>query len=75
MKAEATDGNLGAQLLKLEDAGYVRVKNKFVLCEPQSSYRIADADRQALAEYAGTESCWARRPTNRSEREVHFVSG
>lgn len=50
-KTEATDGNLGAQLLKLEEAGYVRVKKKFVLRKPQSSYRITDAGRQALAEY------------------------
>ena len=50
-KTEATDGNLGAQLLKLEEAGYVRVKKKFVLRKPQSSYRITDAGRQALTEY------------------------
>ena len=50
-KTEATDGNLGAQLLKLEDAGYVLVKKKFVLRKPQSLYRITEAGRQALAEY------------------------
>ena len=50
-KTEATDGNLGAQLLKLEEAGYVTVEKKFVLRKPQSHYRITDAGRQALAEY------------------------
>ena len=50
-KTEATDGNLGAQLLKLEEAGYVRVRKKFVLRKPQSSYRITEAGRQALTEY------------------------
>ncbi len=50
-KTEATDGNLGAQLLKLEDAGYVAVKKEFVLRKPQSVYRITEAGRQALMEY------------------------
>jgi len=50
-KTQATDGNLGAQLLKLEEAGYVAVKKKFVLRKPQSTYRITEAGRQALTEY------------------------
>lgn len=50
-KTEATDGNLGAQLLKLEEAGYVTVKKKFVSRKPQSIYRITEAGRQALLEY------------------------
>jgi DNA-binding PadR family transcriptional regulator len=50
-KTQATDGNLGAQLLKLEQAGYVAVKKKFVLRKPQTVYRITETGRQALAEY------------------------
>jgi len=50
-KTEATDGNLGAQLLKLEEAGYVAVKKKFVLRKPQTLYRITKTGRQALTEY------------------------
>jgi DNA-binding HxlR family transcriptional regulator len=50
-KTEATDGNLGAQLLKLEEAGYVEVEKKFVLRKPQSLYRITEIGRQALTEY------------------------
>jgi DNA-binding HxlR family transcriptional regulator len=50
-KTEATDGNLGAQLLKLEEAGYVRVEKKFVLRKPQTLYRITEVGRQALTEY------------------------
>jgi DNA-binding PadR family transcriptional regulator len=50
-RTESTDGNLGAQLLKLEEAGYVTVEKKFVSRKPQSVYRITDAGRQALAEY------------------------
>jgi DNA-binding HxlR family transcriptional regulator len=50
-KTEATDGNLGAQLLKLEETGYVRVKKRFVMRKPQTLYRITDRGRQALTEY------------------------
>ena len=50
-KTQATDGNLGAQLLKLEEAGYIAVKKKFVLRKPQTVYRITGTGRQALAEY------------------------
>lgn len=50
-KTEATDGNLGAQLLKLEEAGYVAVEKRFVLRKPQTRYRITEAGREALTEY------------------------
>src|SRR5579872_1736050 len=50
-KTEATDGNLGAQLLKLEEAGYVAVEKKFVLRKPQTNYRITVQGREALSEY------------------------
>jgi DNA-binding HxlR family transcriptional regulator len=50
-KTEATDGNLGAQLLKLEEAGYVTVEKKFVQRKPQSMYRLTKSGRQALSEY------------------------
>ena len=47
----STDGNLGAQLLKLEEAGYVAVEKTFVMRKPQSIYRITESGRQALTEY------------------------
>jgi len=50
-KTEATDGNLGAQLLKLEEAGYVASEKKFVLRKPQTHYRITENGRQALLGY------------------------
>jgi DNA-binding PadR family transcriptional regulator len=50
-KTEATDGNLGAQLFKLEEAGYVTVEKMFVQRKPQSLYRITESGRQALTEY------------------------
>jgi len=47
----STDGNLGAQLAKLEEAGYVAVEKKFVLRKPQTLYRMTEAGRLALGEY------------------------
>jgi DNA-binding HxlR family transcriptional regulator len=47
----STDGNLGAQLLKLEEAGYVAVEKKFVQRKPQSIYRMTEPGRTALSEY------------------------
>lgn len=47
----STDGNLGAQLLKLEEAGYVAVEKKFVQRRPQTTYRMTDVGRTALTEY------------------------
>jgi DNA-binding PadR family transcriptional regulator len=50
-KTGSTDGNLGAQLLKLEEAGYVMVEKRFVQRKPQTLYRISEAGRTALSEY------------------------
>jgi len=47
----STDGNLGAQLMKLEEAGYVTVEKKFVQRKPQTLYRMTDQGRAALTEY------------------------
>ena len=50
-KTGSTDGNLGAQLLKLEEAGYIAVEKKFVQRKPQTLYRMTEAGREALTEY------------------------
>jgi DNA-binding PadR family transcriptional regulator len=50
-KTGATDGNLGAQLMKLEEAGYVSMEKRFVQRKPQTLYRMTDAGRAALTEY------------------------
>ena len=47
----ATDGNLGAQLMKLEEAGYVSIEKKFVQRKPQTLYRLTAPGRAALSEY------------------------
>ncbi|MGA3082621.1 MAG: transcriptional regulator [Terracidiphilus sp.] len=50
-KTGSTDGNLGAQLAKLEEAGYLSVEKKFVQRKPQTLYRITEDGRTALTEY------------------------
>ena len=50
-KTGSTDGNLGAQLLKLEEAGYIAMEKKFVMRKPQTIYRITGDGRYALSEY------------------------
>ena len=50
-KTGSTDGNLGAQLMKLEEAGYVAVEKRFVMRKPQTLYRMTEAGRQALTDY------------------------
>jgi DNA-binding MarR family transcriptional regulator len=43
-----TDGNLGAQMRKLEDAGYVRVKKEFLERRPVTWYALSPGGRKAL---------------------------
>ena len=47
----STDGNLGAQMMKLEEAGYVAMKKHFAGRKPQTLYRMTPAGRKALAKY------------------------
>ena len=50
-KTGSTDGNLGAHLVKLEEAGYIVVKKKFVQRKPMTLYRMTETGRKALAGY------------------------
>jgi DNA-binding transcriptional ArsR family regulator len=50
-KTGSTDGNLGAHLSKLEEAGYISVEKKFILRKPSTFYRMTEAGRSALAGY------------------------
>lgn len=43
-----TDGNLGAHLRKLEEAGYVSVSKEFVKRKPVSWYKLSPAGRRKL---------------------------
>jgi DNA-binding PadR family transcriptional regulator len=50
-KTASTDGNLGAQMLKLEEAGYVAMEKRFAGRKPQTVYRMTTSGREALANY------------------------
>ena len=45
---EQTDGNLGAQLRKLEDEGYVSLRKVFEARKPVTWYRLTENGRKAL---------------------------
>lgn len=45
---ELTDGNLGAQLRKLEDAAYLALRRDFVDRRPVTWYSLTPAGRKAL---------------------------
>ena len=45
---DESDGNLGAQLRKLEDAGYISAHKEFVDRRPVTWYRLATRGRKAL---------------------------
>lgn len=47
----STDGNLGAQLLKLEDMGYLVSKKEFVNRKPRTSYRLTEFGITTFKEY------------------------
>ncbi len=51
---KTTDGNLSTHIRKLEEAGYVSSKKKFVQKKPQTTYKITDKGRRALEEYVST---------------------
>lgn len=46
-----TDGNLGAQLRKLEDAGYVSALKEFQNRRPVTWYELTAKGKRALAEH------------------------
>jgi DNA-binding MarR family transcriptional regulator len=48
---QQTDGNLGAQLRKLEDEGYVSLRKVFQARKPVTWYRLTDQGRQALGKH------------------------
>ena len=45
---EETDGNLGAQLRKLEDSDYLEVRKEFVNRKPTSWYSLTEGGKKAL---------------------------
>lgn len=47
----ATDGNLGAHLVTLEQAGYLALQKDFVGRKPRTRARLTAAGRRALEQY------------------------
>ena len=47
----ATDGNLGAQLIKLEECAAVTSEKNFVNRKPQTTYQLTDLGRKMFREY------------------------
>lgn len=47
----ASDGNLGAQLLKLENEKYIESSKSFVNRKPRTTYRITEFGMEMLNEY------------------------
>ena len=48
---EATDGNLGAQLKKLEEAGHIAIRKEFVNNKPKTTCAMTDFGRRQFREY------------------------
>ena len=46
-----TDGNLGAHLAKLEDAGYVKIEKTFISRKPRTFINITGKGRDAFSEH------------------------
>ena len=49
---DLTDGNLGAHLHKLEEAGYLTITKTFVRNKPQTYVEVTEAGRQAFGEHS-----------------------
>jgi DNA-binding MarR family transcriptional regulator len=50
---EMTDGNLGAHISTLEQAGYLQVEKDFVGKKPRTRVRLTKNGRRAFADYIG----------------------
>ena len=50
---DLTDGNLGAHLTKLENAGYVKVEKTFIARKPRTFIKATGKGRDAFDEHIG----------------------
>jgi DNA-binding PadR family transcriptional regulator len=48
---KTTDGNASVHLRKLEDAGYIAVRKRFIARKPQTLYTLTESGRKALLDY------------------------
>ncbi len=51
---DATDGNLGAQMRKLEDSGYVESRKQFISRKPVTTYELTEDGYIALEKHLAT---------------------
>lgn len=51
---DLTDGNLGAHLAKLEEAGYVKIEKTFIARKPRTFINITGKGRDAFNEHLAT---------------------
>jgi DNA-binding MarR family transcriptional regulator len=63
---KVTDGNLGAHLARLEEAGYIRIDKAFVDRKPRTFVSATDKGRDAFAGHVGALEAILRRPTDRA---------
>lgn len=64
---ELTDGNLGAHLRRLEEAGYVEVTKTFVGRKPRTYVRVSAAGRRAFAAHVSALEAVLRGSGNEEE--------
>lgn len=50
-RIETTDGNLSVHLSRLEKAGYIAVRKRFIDRRPNSAYHMTERGRKAFATY------------------------
>jgi len=66
---DLTDGNLGAHLTKLENAGYVKVEKTFIARKPRTFIKATDKGRDAFDEHIATLKKIIRGPKNEIQSE------
>ncbi|MHC4265229.1 MAG: winged helix-turn-helix domain-containing protein [Planctomycetota bacterium] len=49
-----TDGNLGAHLTKLEEAGYIKIKKTFISRKPRSFISLTNKGRSKYEDYVAS---------------------
>jgi len=70
-----TDGNLGANLRRLEDAGYLAVTKEFLDRKPISWYALTAAGRAALASHVRALERITRAAAVAPARSEHSTGG
>lgn len=61
---EATDGNLGSHLLKLEEKEYISVSKSFINRKPKTSYRLTAMGKDNFLQYVNALSDEIKKQTN-----------